>query len=54
MEYEESRTILVNMRQRFEKQWTQNEKKAFDNVMVLLDCKIREINQRIAEMKKKE
>lgn len=51
MEMEEVRTILLNLKQRFEKQWTRNEKEAFDNAVVIVDLRVRENRQRMAKNK---
>jgi hypothetical protein len=53
MEYETAKTILINMKQRFEKQWTRNEKEAFDTALVMMDLRIKENERRIADLKKK-
>jgi len=51
MEYEKAKTILINMEQRFEKQWTRNEKEAFNTALVMMDLRIKENHQRMAKNK---
>jgi hypothetical protein len=53
MEYEKAKTLLINIEERFEKQWTKNEKEAFNTALVMIDLRIKENERRIAELKKK-
>lgn len=53
MKYEEAKIVLRNMRQRFEKSWTKDEKEAFSQAEALIDCKIRDIEQHIKQIAQK-
>lgn len=53
MEASDARTILVNLKQRYAKQWTRTESDAFETALNLLDIRVRENEQQIAKLHSK-